>query len=122
MKQIYLRAADHRGGRPQKAKGVKKSYCFATRLNEIERDIVMEKCEKSGLSRSKFLRKCLFDAKIVERLNPETRQLFKKIGGVANNLNQAAHRANADGYPAASSELSQLATEISDMLTETRNA
>jgi hypothetical protein len=65
---------------------------------------------------------CLFDAKIVERLNPETRQLFKKIGGVANNLNQAAHRANADGYPAASSELSQLATEISDMLTEARNA
>jgi hypothetical protein len=54
MKQINLRAADHRGGRPQKAKGVKKSYCFATRLNEIERDIVMENAKNPGFLAQNF--------------------------------------------------------------------
>ena len=48
----------------------------------------------------KKLRKVLDKGNVIERLTVEQADFIRKLCGMANNLNQLAHRANADGFHA----------------------
>lgn len=47
---------------------------------------------------SEFVRKVLDKGNVIERLTIEQADFIRKLCGMANNLNQLAHRANADGF------------------------
>jgi hypothetical protein len=109
-----LRQTNHRGGRPAKPKGVRKEYPLSTKLNEIEHDFVLNKCHEAGLSKSEFLRQALLNAQVGGRLSQEVLGLMRQISGLANNVNQLAHKANAEGFYL----VSQAAIEVVNALKE----
>ena len=53
---------------------------------------------------------------VKERISPEMMSAVRKLIGMATNLNQAAHQANAAGYRSAAAELTALAKEIRSIL------
>ena len=49
---------------------------------------------------SEFVRRILDKGNVIERLTVEQADFIRKLCGMANNLNQLAHRANAYGFHA----------------------
>lgn len=45
-----------------------------------------------------FVRKVFEKGNVIERLTVEQADFIRKLYGMANNLNQLAHRANAEGF------------------------
>ena len=45
-----------------------------------------------------FVRKVLVKGYVIERLTIEQADFIRKLCGMANNLNQLAHRANVEGF------------------------
>lgn len=70
----------------------------------------------SGESKSGVLRSLIEKGYVKERISPEMMSAIRKLIGMATNLNQAAHQANAAGYRSAGVELSALAKEIRSIL------
>lgn len=70
----------------------------------------------SGESKSGVLRSLIDKGYVKERISPEMMSAIRKLIGMATNLNQAAHKANAAGYRSAGVELSALAKEIRSIL------
>lgn len=52
----------------------------------------------AGVTMSEFIRKLLDRGNVIERLTVEQADFIRKLCGMANNLNQLAHRANAEGF------------------------
>ena len=67
-------------------------------LDLQEKKILKEKSKKAGLNQSEFLRSCIKGYKIKEQPTNEIREFIKQISGIANNINQIAHKANSYGY------------------------
>ena len=53
-----------------------------------------DKAKSAGVTMSEFVRKLLYNGNIIERLTVEQVDFIRKLCGMANNLNQLAHRAN----------------------------
>ena len=47
---------------------------------------------------SEFVRNVLDKGNVIERLTVEQADFIRKLCGMANNLNQLAHRANVEGF------------------------
>ena len=67
-------------------------------LNTQEKNLLKEKSKKAGMNESEFLRSCIKGYKIKEQPTKEIREFTRDISGIANNINQIAHKANAYGY------------------------
>lgn len=70
----------------------------------------------SGESKSGVIRSLIEKGYVKERISPEMMTAVRKLIGMATNLNQAVHKANAGGYRAAAAELTSLAKEIRSIL------
>jgi hypothetical protein len=70
------------------------------RLTESERLAYLAKCDAAGLSPSDFFRDCVLTnrTQIVARPKPsaDRQRLLYLVNKTSNNMNQLAHRANAD--------------------------
>lgn len=118
MTQLIKHNTDHIGGRPSVAKGVQLSYVWNTRLNDLDNDVALRKCNQSGLTKSEFIRQAITGASIKERLDPEMRQCLKQIGGMGNNINQLAHRANAEGLTSCKDMAEQALSQLLTLMTQ----
>lgn len=67
-------------------------------LDTNENNLLKEKANKSGLTESEFLRNCIKGYAIKEQPNEDMKNFQRKINGIANNINQIAHKANSYGY------------------------
>ena len=76
---------ENKGGRPAKVAGQKKGYTLKAKARE------------AGISISECVRQSVLRGVIKQRLNTEMYDLIRKLCGMANNLNQIAHLANATG-------------------------
>ena len=56
------------------------------------------KAKSAGVTMSEFVRKVLEKGNVIERLTIEQADFIRKLCGMANNLNQLTHRANAEGF------------------------
>ena len=65
---------------------------------------------------SEFVRKVLAKGYVIERLNIEQADFIRKLCGMANNLNQIAHRLNAFGISALNEELNALKQLIHELM------
>ena len=85
-----------KGGRPTKGVAEKKKYRITVKLNT--QDYYTLKAKRAGVTMSEFVRKVLDKGNIIERLTVEQAGFIRKLCGMANNLNQLTHRANAEGF------------------------
>ena len=87
-----------KGGRPTKGAAEKKKYRITVKLTTEDYYTLKGKAKNAGISMSEFVRKVLAKGYVIERLNIEQADFIRKLCGMANNLNQLAHRANAEGF------------------------
>ena len=87
-----------KGGRPTKGVAEKKKYRITVKLTTEDYYTLKGKAKNAGISMSEFVRKVLDKGNVIERLTVEQADFILKLCGMANNLNQLAHRANADGF------------------------
>ena len=112
---------ENKGGRPVKVAGQKKGYFVGIKMDTQEYSTLKAKARESGISISECVRQSVLRSVIKQRLTPETHELIRKLCGMANNLNQIARRANAQGYQNAQSENLQLATSIRKLVNHLRH-
>ena len=67
-------------------------------LNQQEKNLLIEKSKKVGLTESEFLRSCIKGYKIKEQPTEEIKNFQRDITGIANNINQIARIANGSRY------------------------
>ena len=72
----------------------------------------------AGMTKSEYMRECIHSSSVIELLNPEHQKLIRQLCGMANNLNQIARKANAQGYVDARDEYFFLAEKIDQLLNQ----
>ena len=98
LHQINKRNKYKKGGRPTKGIAEKKKYRITVKLNTQDYYTLKGKAKSAGVTMSEFVRKVLDKGNVIERLTVEQADFIRKLCGMANNLNQLAHRANAEGF------------------------
>ena len=58
------------------------------------------KAHEAGINQSEYIHQCIQISIVKQRLTPELMNHIRQLSGMANNINQIAHKANAAGYPA----------------------
>ena len=89
-----------KGGRPTKGAAEKKKYRITVKLTTEDYYTLKGKAKSAGVTMSEFVRKVLDKGNVIERLTVEQADFIRKLCGMANNLNQLVHRANAEGVHA----------------------
>ena len=87
-----------KGACPTKDVAEKKKYRITVKLNMQDYYTLKGKAKGAGVTMSEFVRKVLDKGNVIERLTIEQVDFIRKLCGMANNLNQLAHRANAEGF------------------------
>ncbi|MDP2338815.1 MAG: plasmid mobilization relaxosome protein MobC [Bacteroidota bacterium] len=112
---------ENKGGRPVKVAGQKKAYFIGVKMDTQEYYTLKAKAREAGISISECVRQSVLGSVIRQRLTPEMHDLIRKLCGMANNLNQIARKANAQGYRNAQLENLQLARCIRKLVTHLRH-
>ena len=106
----------NKGGRPTKTLSEKRKYQVLLRLNTMEYYILLGKAREASITRTEFLRRLITKAEVKARITPEEMQLIRTVSGMANNLNQIAHRLNAFAISALNEELNELKQLIHELM------
>ena len=86
------------GGRPAKAPAEKKGYKITIKMDTEEYYTLKAKAREAGINLSEYIRHCIRSSVVKQHLTPEQMGYIRQLSGMANNVNQVAHRANAVGY------------------------
>ena len=101
----------NKGGRPKKGAADKLKYRLTVKMATSE-----GKARSAGISAGEFLRGCMRDRQVKERFTPEHTGYIRQLCGMANNLNQLAHKANAAGFATVRLECRVLVARIEEVL------
>ena len=88
----------NKGGRPKKGTAEKLEYRVAVKLAATDFLRLLTRAYDAGVSRSEYMRECFLNGHVKERLSEEHAAHVRNLCGMANNLNQLAHKANAGGF------------------------
>ena len=91
----------NKGGRPVKGAAEKLKYRITVKMATEDYYLLKSKAKSAGVSASEFIRGCISEGGVKERLSKEHGDLIRKLCGMANNLNQLARKANPEGYASA---------------------
>lgn len=105
-----------KGGRPKKNFGQKKTYRINVKLITEEYYSLVAKVKNAKTTLSGFVRDCLKSGYVKERISTEQVAYIRQLCGMANNLNQIARKANAQGYTSVRAEYLSLAERIDNLL------
>jgi hypothetical protein len=105
-----------KGGRPRKSISQKRKYRVNVKMNTLEYYTLKTKANQAKLSLSEYMRQCIAESNVRERLTPEVQTYIRKLCGMANNLNQIAKQANTQGYTNARREYIYLAAKIDKVI------
>ena len=114
QKRIFDRR--NKGGRPKKGAADKLKYRLTVKMATSDYYTLKGKARSAGMSAGEFLRGCMRDGQVKERLTPEHTGYIRQLCGMANNLNQLAHRANAAGFATVRMECRVLVARIEEVL------
>lgn len=110
--------AYNKGGRPTKSLVEKRTYRVNLKMNTEEYYTLKARASEAEVSPCDFIRAIILKAEIRQRLSPEWMDHIRKLSGMANNLNQIAHKANAASYRDARMEYLFLADKIDNLLNQ----
>ncbi|MBR8786267.1 hypothetical protein IX307_000570 [Bacteroides pyogenes] len=111
----------NKGGRPTKTLSEKRKYQVLLRLNTMEYYTLLGKAREASISRTEFLRRLIAKAEVKACIKPEEMQLIRSVSGMANNLNQIAHRLNTFGITALREDMNALHSLIRELLKSLRS-
>ena len=103
----------NKGGRPKKGAADKLKYRLTVKMATSDYYTLKGKARSAGISAGEFLRRCMREGQVKERLTPEHTGY---VCGMANNLNQLAHKANAAGFVTVRMECRVLVARIEELL------
>lgn len=106
----------NKGGRPKKGAADKLKYRLTVKMAASDYYTLKGKVRNAGISTGEFLRRCMRNGQVKERLTPEHTGYVRKLCGMANNLNQLAHKANAAGVVTVKMECRILVARIEELL------
>lgn len=110
----------NKGGRPVKGVTEKLKYRITVKMATEDYYLVKSKAKSAGVSASEFIRGCTANGGVKERLSKEHGELIRKLCGMANNLNQLARKANAEGYASVFLPCRTLMIEIDNLVNRIR--
>ena len=113
MEQKRKTGNRNKGGRPKKGAADKLKYRLTVKMATSDYYTLKG---KAGISAGEFLRRCMKDGQVKERLTPEHTDYVRQLCGMANNLNQLAHKANAAGFVTVRMECRILVARIEELL------
>ena len=103
-----------KGGRPPSPKKRdKKINLYVTGLEELA---IKKRAERAGLNLSDFCRQIVLSGQAQVRLTAEENAKLNEAARLGNNLNQIAHKANADGIRSIAVEAQRLLKQLSLLL------
>jgi hypothetical protein len=103
-----------KGGRPPSAqRRDKKINLYVTGLEELA---IKKRAERAGLNLSDYCRQIVLSGQAQVRLTPAENEVLNQVAKLGNNLNQIAHKANADGIRSVAFEASRLLQQLSQLL------
>lgn len=105
-----------KNGRPGVGAIRQKSRIVSTRLTNGEFILVSVRAKEAGVKISRYIREMLLKGKIVPRMKPEDAKVLRLLANEANNINQLAHKANAEGYGQMGKINAFLALKINDII------
>ena len=88
----------NKGGRPKKETAEKLSYRVGVKMAAADYFRLLTRAYEAGTSPSDYMRECFRNGYVQERLSKEHSDYVRRLCGMANNLNQLAHKANAGGF------------------------
>lgn len=103
-----------KGGRPPSP--TKRDQQITVLLTKLEKLALKKRAEKAGLTLSDYGRQMVLTGKAQVRLTPEENEVLNQVAKLGNNLNQIAHKANADGIRSIAFEASRLLQQLSQLL------
>jgi len=86
-----------KGGRPAKSLAEKRKYRLSLKLNTNEYLQLKSKSKTAGKNRCDLLRELILSGEVSQRFSAEQNDVFRKIAGMANNLNQLVKLAHVQG-------------------------
>ena len=114
------RERTNKGGRPVKGAAEKLKYRITVKMATEDYYLLKSKAKSAGISASEFIRGCITKGGVKERLSKEHGDLIRKLCGMANNLNQLARKANAEGYTSVFIPCRTLVIEIDNLVNRIR--
>lgn len=85
-------------GRPVKEAAEKKGHKITIKMAVDEYGSLKTKAHEAGINQSEYIRQCIQVSIVKQRITPELMNYVRQLSGMANNINQIAHKANAAGY------------------------
>ena len=120
MEQNKEHKERNKGGRPKKEATEKLKYRITVKMATEDYSLSKSKAKSAGVSASEFVRGCITEGGVKERLSKEHGDLIRKLCGMANNLNQLARKANAEGYASVFVTCRTLMIEIDNLINRIR--
>ena len=108
----------NKGGRPKKEATEKLKYRTTVKMATADYYRLLTKAQEAGVSPSEYMRECFRNGYVQERLSEEHAGYIRQLCGMANNLNQLAHRANAGGFPDVRWDCKVAVARIHELLTK----
>lgn len=106
----------NKGGRPKKGTAEKLEYRVVVKLAAADYFRLLTRAHDAGVSRSEYMRECFRNGHVKGRLSEEHATHVRNLCGMANNLNQLAHKANAAGFVTVRMECRVLVARIEELL------
>lgn len=106
----------NRGGRPTKKLSEKRRYAVLLKLNTMEYFTLKSKASEAGVNKNEYLRSLISECSIKPRVTPEQMREIRQLSGIANNINQIAHRLHTLGIPTIPTELRMLKLLVDEQL------
>lgn len=103
-----------KGGRPKSPQ--KRDEQSTVYWSTLEYLAVKKRAQKAGLNLSDYCRQMVLTGQAQVRLTPEENATLNEVARLGNNLNQIAHKANADGIRSIAFEASRLLQQLSQLL------
>lgn len=103
-----------RGGRPPS--DTKRDQQITVCLTKLEKLALKRRADKAGLNLSDYGRQMVLTGKAQARLTTEENATLNQVAKLGNNLNQIAHKANADGIRSIAIEAQRLLRQLAELL------
>ena len=110
----------NKGGRPKKGATKKLKYRVAVKLATADYYRLLTRAHEAGVSPSEYMRECFRNGHVKGRLSEEHAGYIRQLCGMANNLNQLAHKANAGGFSEARWDCKVAVARIHELISKIR--
>ena len=117
---MTLKIPANKGGRPAKSLAEKRKYRLSLKLNTKEYFELKSKAKIACKNRCDFLRELILSRDVKQRFSSEQIAILRKIGGMANNLNQLVKLAHVQGVWFVETTAKMLMSELDELLKRIR--